>query len=78
MIKTFSVPYPYMIQTLDRYYGVKAHPQKKRVRFDPVIAVKRLNHIRMEEKEVIQPDAHSGTTRTPAVYPTILKHLVRD
>lgn len=28
MIKTFSVPYPYMIQTLDRYYGVKARPQK--------------------------------------------------
>ncbi len=29
MIKTFSVPYPYMIQTLDRYYGVKTRPQKK-------------------------------------------------
>lgn len=29
MIKTFSVPYPYMVQTLDRYYGVKTRPQKK-------------------------------------------------
>ena len=28
MIKTFSVPYPYMVQTLDRYYGVKTRPQK--------------------------------------------------
>ncbi|AWG40174.1 glycosyltransferase family 1 protein [Bacillus velezensis] len=29
MIKTFSVPYPYMVQTLDRYYGVKTRPRKK-------------------------------------------------
>ncbi|MEW4024750.1 glycosyltransferase family 4 protein [Bacillus sp. YAF8] len=30
MNKTFSVPYPYMVQTLDRYYGVKTRPQKKK------------------------------------------------
>ncbi|MCP6680627.1 glycosyltransferase family 4 protein [Bacillus nakamurai] len=29
MIKTFSIPYPYMIQTLDHYYGIKTPPQKK-------------------------------------------------
>ncbi|MBY8912033.1 glycosyltransferase family 4 protein [Bacillus sp. YC2] len=29
MIKTFSVPYPYMVQTLDHYYGIKAPPKKK-------------------------------------------------
>ncbi len=30
MNKTFSVPYPYMIQTLDRYYGVKTRLQKQK------------------------------------------------
>ncbi|WP_424160935.1 glycosyltransferase family 4 protein [Bacillus amyloliquefaciens] len=29
MNEMFTIPYPYMVQTLDQYYGVKTRPQKK-------------------------------------------------
>ncbi len=57
MIKTFSVPYPYMVQTLDRYYGVKTRPRKKAA---VKTQLKHEHHIPRlyRKKEVIHFDCH--------------------